>query len=142
MRRVMVAVVLALAGCGSDSTGLLSHDAAPLPPDAGGLTPAQLAARAADAQMKCLQFRDLACTRGVDCLIGRGTFAAANRAADLQKCKDKFETTVDCGKALAVTVDYQRCISQLTNLGCDVLIPPGTTTVQHPASCDGVILTR
>ena len=83
---------------------------------------------------KCDDLLDTLCDRGVQCLGGAH--------AD---CVQAFRTELACGSVKAVSASYDRCIDQLQAGSCSFLFPldpQGQPSLQLPADCKGVVLSR
>jgi len=122
MRSLLAIVVVVLAGSGCESSS-----PTPLPP---APDPQPHPVPTAAAKAKCENFIAVACARNADC-----SNDPPDRAQRLELCKQQARTGIDCGKAVTVSESYDRCIRELGETSCEVLIASG-----YPKSCDKVIL--
>ena len=124
MRSDLVAIVLAagtvVSACGGD-------DAAAKP----------------EPEQKCESFATTWCRQSMSCLVTVGSMPEANRADSQQTCTDIAIAAVQCKKAVSVASSYAQCITDIEAMDCSIWNVPldELSTVQPPATCQGIITT-
>jgi hypothetical protein len=70
-----------------------------------------------------------------DCNAAAG--AQFSRADYMAECRAAAKTGLDCGKAVGWSESYDRCIRDMGEQPCSLVLDPN---VGWPASCQGIIL--
>jgi hypothetical protein len=127
------ALFLVLVGCGGgDKTPAMMAAQTPAP---ANMYPSQ--AQQAAAAAKCETYVAVACGHSADCAIGAGW--QGPRSEFMADCISSIKTALDCGAVVAVSESYDRCIRDVSEQSCALVLDPDAPP---PASCNAVLLVR